>query len=180
MARSRTRKRYAKKEKVYVPPEVKKEIDLTTQRIKQWTRNELGLLQQNQDTSICIPTSYGYKIGLFKLKTFPNKTCEVWDRNEELVHTFGDKVSAVLYTIYTIKHNFHTAKEILYLDTQINKNYTDTLNLRRRIKSAAASKDYFTVDVKAARLEAAQRKLTECQHRLKALHRTAKIKKVWL
>ena len=121
MAKYYTRKKFVKKSKETSP--VQQLSNIATDYIKQWTQKELSRLQENKDTSICIPTKDGYKIGLYALKVYPNKTCEVYNHNSELVHTFESKVSAVLFTIYTIKHQYRAADEILQLDTIINKNY---------------------------------------------------------
>lgn len=179
MAKSNTRKKFAKKPKQPSPNEITQVTDLATDYIKHWTRTELGKLQKNRDTSICIPVKNGYKIGLYNLKIHPNKTCDVIDANGELVHTFDNKISAVLYTIYTIKRKYWISDEIMSLDKEINKNYVDTLTLRRGIELARANNDYFKVDIKQARLEVAQKKLELFKDRIAAIHRTAKLNKVW-
>jgi hypothetical protein len=126
-----------------------------------------------------MPTKDGYKIGLYTLKVYPNKMCEVWDRNDELVHTFRDKISAILYTIYTIKHHFNTAGDILHLDKEINKNYIDVLTMRRCMTSALARKDYYAADIREARLDVSETKLKLAQEKMQAMHFSAKMRKVW-
>lgn len=179
MARSRTRRKFAKKEKVNVPIEISREIDLTARRIKRFTDRELNNLQQAQNP-LCIPTETGYRIGSYRLRCYPNKSCEVWEDSQTLVHTFRDKVSAVLYTIYTIKHNVHLAQEIRQLDEKINKNYTDIIYLRRVANAAEKRGEYNVADARIARIDLAQRRLTEAQAELARIHRMAKLNKVWL
>ena len=179
MVKSHTRKKFAKKPNQPSAHEITQVTDLTTAYIKHWTRNELGKLQENRDTSICIPVKNGYKIGLYNLKVHTNKTCDVIDANGELVHTFDNKINAVLYTIYTIKRRYWVSDEILALDKEINKNYVDALTLRRGIELARANKDYFKVDVKQARLEIAEKKLELFKDKMAGIHRTAKLAKVW-
>ena len=104
---------------------------------------------------------------------------EVWDRNHELIHVFREKVSAVLYTIYTIKKQYWIANDIKYLDQEINKNYTDILTMRICMESAVKRGDYVYADIRQARLDTAQYKLTRAQEQLSAIHRRAKIAKVW-
>lgn len=179
MAKLRTRRRFAKKEKVYVPPEISREIEQTAQRIKHFTNRELNTLQQNQNP-LCIPIENGYRIGNYRLRCFPNKSCEVWEDSQHLVHTFRDKVSAVLYTIYTIKHNIHLAQEIRYLDESINKNYTDIVHLRRVANAAEKRGEYSIADTRRARIDIAECRLREAQAELARIHRIAKLNKVWL
>lgn len=180
MVKLHTRKKFVKKKSKNKPPDqVTQLTNQATDYIKQWTQRELGKLQENQDTSICIPTNNGYKIGLYNLRVNPNKTCELFDRNEELVHIFEHKISAILYTIYTIKRRYRAADDILRLDTEINKNYTDMLTLRRGIARATIEKDYVALDSKQNRLEIAERELELARAKMAQIHRTAKYNKVW-
>jgi hypothetical protein len=177
MVKSYTRKKFAKKTKQITP--VQQISAAATSYIKHWTQKELSRLQENRDTSVCIPTKDGYKIGLYTLKVYPNKICDVYNRNNELVHTFESKVSAVLYTIYTIKHQYYSADEILRLDAVINKNYTDMLTLRRGIEFARKQQDFFALDVRQTKLEIAEAELTHAREKMAKLHRHAKFAKVW-
>jgi hypothetical protein len=162
-----------------MPREVSQVVDQVTDYIKSWTNKELAKLQTNQDTSICIPIKNGYKIGLYKLQNNTNKSCDVLNPNGELVHTFESKVSAILYTIYTIKRKYKTADQILSLDKEINKNYMDTLAMTRSLRAARKQKDYMTVDVRMARLEVAEKQLKMARDGLSTMHNIAKINKVW-
>lgn len=181
MVKSYTRRKFVKKKVTHKPSpnEVTKVTSLATDYIKQWTQRELGKLQDNRDTSICIPTKTGYKIGLYTLRVHPNKTCELFDRNNELVHVFENKISAILYTIYTIKRNYHSANELLALDTTINKNYTDMISLRRIIERARLNKDYTSIDIRQTRLEIAETALANAREKLATIHRRAKLAKIW-
>jgi hypothetical protein len=116
---------------------------------------------------------------LYNLRVYPNKTCELFDRNNELIHIFEHKISAILYTIYTIKHRYRDADDILQLDTDINKNYTDMLTLRRGIARANLEKDYVALDSRQNRLEIAERDLELARAKMMKIHRHAKLAKVW-
>jgi hypothetical protein len=95
------------------------------------------------------------------------------------VHTFESKVSAVLYTIYTIKRQYKSADEILALDTQINKNYTDMISLRRGVESARKIQDYVALDTRQIKLDIAESQLTHLREKMSQIHRHAKFAKVW-
>lgn len=181
MVKSYTRRKFVKKKATYNPSpnEVVQVTDATADYIKQWTKRELGKLQENRDTSICIPVKNGYKIGLYNLRVHPNKTCEVFDCNNELVHVFENKISAILYTIYTIKRKYYAADELLALDSVINKNYTDMLSLRRVIERARINKDYVIVDSRQNRLEIAEKELATAREKVLKIHRHAKLAKIW-
>ena len=175
MAKSNTRKKFDKR----VTPAVAQELNQVTDYIKRWTNRELGKLQEQSDTPICVPINTGYRIGLYRLHVHPNKTTDVYDHNGDFVHRFESKISAILYTIYTIKRKYAAADQILVCDKEINKNYTDMLNLRRVIEQARKRGDYVTVDTRMPRLEIAESKLNFSRDKISKLHKTGKYNKVW-
>ena len=175
MAKSSTRKKSANPAK----NEIRAVSNAATDYIKQWTTRELGKIQTEQKSPICIPTNNGYKIGLYTLTVYPNKTCDVVNQNNEFVQRFENKVSAILYVIYTIKKQYWSADEILVWDKEINKCYTDMLNLRRIIEGARQRKDYVTVDTRLTRLEMAETRLTFARDKISKIHKTAKYYKIW-
>ena len=175
MARSRTRK------KSVSPPnsQIRKLSNVATDYIKQWTERELGKLHATEKSPVCVPVKHGYKIGLYHLHVNPNKTCDVQDHNREFVHRFESKISAILYTIYTIKKQYWLADQILYWDREINKHYTDMLALRHNMEQARKRKDYNALDIRQSRLEIAENKLNLARDRILKMHKTAKYNKVW-
>jgi hypothetical protein len=175
MAKSHTQKKYAKPAK----QEILAVSNAATDYIKQWTTRELGKLQQEQTTPLCIPVKNGYRIGRYQLTVNPNKTCDVLDVNREFVHRFENKISAILYTIYTIKQNYWNADNILVCDREINKCYTDMISLRNTVEKARQRKDYVTVDTRMPRLEMAESRLNLARDKISKLHNTAKYYKIW-
>jgi hypothetical protein len=175
MARSRTRK----KSKPHAPSAVSTQItNVASDYITRWTRRELAKIQ-TQPTPVCVPTRTGYLVGLFKITINPNRTCDVLDHNKEFVHRFENKVSAILFAIYSIKKQYYHSDQILQWDKEINKNYTDSLTLRRGIESAKKRKDFVLVDIKQSRLEIAENKLNLAREHISKIHKTAKYNKVW-
>ena len=177
MARSRTRKKSNKD--IKLPPELSAVADLATEYIANWTTRELARISLSYSTPLCVPTKHGYKIGVYTLTVNKNKTCELKDTSQEFTHTFDSKVSAVLYAIYTIKNNLNTAREILTLDKEINKNYTDILAMRSMRDRARAKKDYEMFDIRQTRLELAQNQLDLARDKISKIHKQAKYFKVW-
>jgi hypothetical protein len=175
MAKSRTRKTSAKN----LPPEIAGQLNSVTDYIKHWTDRELKNIKNSNNVPVCIPTKDGYRLGTYRIRVFPNKTSELFDQNRRLIHAFSNKISAVLYTIYTLKMNYKTADEILFWDKEINKNYTDLCSLKRTIERARKNSDYETVDIRTARLEVAQTKLDFARDRQQTLHNLARFNKVW-
>lgn len=177
MVRSRTQKKFAKKT---TPPSALKQVtSATTDYIKQWTQREMAKLQHEEQTPVCIPIKNGYKIGLYTLTVYPNKTCDVFDYNQEFVQRFDDKISAILYAIYTIKKKYWVADDLVQINAEINKHYTDMLNFRHSLEQAQKRQDFITVDVRQTRLEIAEFSLKLARDRLSKIHKTAKYYKIW-
>ncbi len=175
MAKSRTRK----KSKLQRQPAVTRQfVNLATDYIKQWTQKELAKIQ-TQENPVCVPIKNGYLVGRYKLLVNANKTCDVLDHNQEFVHRFENKISAVLWSIYSTKRQYYQADEIVRWDTEINKNYTDSLTLRRCLEKARERKDYVTADIKQSRLEIAETRLNLAREHISKIHKTAKYYKVW-
>ena len=177
MAKSRTRKKPA--DKISVPPEIAQTLDSFTNYLKHWTLGEINTLQSKSKSPICIPTKTGYRIGLYTLRVFKDKKCEVYNPNHELVHTFEDTRSAVLYTLYTIKQRFKTADSLLKLDTEINKNYTDIQAWRNHIMRARQKGDHYSADIRVSRLEIAEKQLNWARNEISKIYLTAKYNKIW-
>ena len=173
MVKSRTRKKSNKSQAV------EQALAATTDYIKHWTNRELAKLQKEELNPVCIPTAEGYRIGLYFLTVNPNKTCDVFDYNHEFIHRFESKISAILYSIYTIKKKYWIAEQLVQLDTVINKNYMDSLSLQRVIDAAHKRQDFTTVDIKQIRLEIAQKELTAARAKIAKIHQEAKYLKVW-
>jgi len=175
MAKSRTKRKSAKDN---MPPEVSKLVDGAADYIQHWTRTELTRIQSSR-LPICIPIKSGYLIGTYTLKVSPTKKCDVYNSSNELVHTFEDRRSAVLYAIYTLKRKYATADNILKLDIEINKNYTDIQAWRNHIVKARKRKDYDTVDIRTSRLEIAEKTLEYTRNEISKIYLTAKYNKIW-
>lgn len=175
MVKSHTRKKYAKP----ANKEIRAVSNAATDYIKQWTTRELGKIQTERTSPICVPVKNGYKIGLYQLTINPNKTCDVLNHNGEFVHRFESKISAILYTIYTLKKQYWTADEIITCDREINKCYTDMISLRSTIELARQRQDYVTVDTRMPRLEIAETRLNLARDKISKLHKTAKYYKIW-
>jgi hypothetical protein len=176
MGKSRTKRKSAKKSSPAIPRNI---TYATTDYIKQWTERELGKIQTQATAPVCVPVKNGYLVGLYHLQVNPNKTCDVMDPNQEFVHRFENRVSAILYTIYLSKRQYWRSDEILRWDQEINKCYTDVANLRYTIEQAQKRKDYVTVDTRLSRLELAETRLNLAREHVSKIHKAAKYYKVW-
>jgi hypothetical protein len=173
MAKSRTRKKSAEQ------IEAEKFMGAVTSYLRHWTLREIEHIQRQEHRPVCIPTKTGYRIGLYRLTINSNRTCTLTDINGDHIHTFDNRINAVLYTIYLIKGNYRRSDEILALDREINKCYTDVVNLRRAVTVLARRQDYDSSDVRQMRLELAEQQLETARNKISKIHNTAKYYKIW-
>jgi 23S rRNA U2552 (ribose-2'-O)-methylase RlmE/FtsJ len=125
-----------------------------------------------------VPTSDGYRIGLYKLNCQDNRY-RLHGADQMLIHEFDSKASAVLYAIFSIKNNITKAAEILDLDQDINKNYMDVVMLSRRITGLQRQSDWIGAEIREYRLEIAERRLEALRDKISKIHRSAKYNKIW-
>ncbi len=189
MARSHTRKKYTrtkkspacsleKQEQEKFSREIEQGIRTTNARLKSLAQRELEQ-QQASRTPVCIPVADGYRIGLYYVKQIDTNGFKVLDRNSELVYEFSDKITAVLYVIYTVQGKIQSAQELQDLDREINTQKVNIRQMNHAVRIAKANKNYSMLDIRIARLDDAVAKLTIATERLCALHHRAKINKVW-
>jgi hypothetical protein len=172
MAKSSTRK---KSSKTQVYPELKEMTDIAANYIKHWTEKEL--LKYN--SSVCIPIKNGYRIGLYKILSNNVKMWDVLNGHGDIIHSFDSKVSAVLYTIYTIKRRYKTADRLVHLDTELNKHYMDIMSTRNVMEKCRKNKDYEAYDIRRSRLDSSEKMFEIVKNDISEMHRVAKFNKVW-
>jgi len=160
-----------------MPPAVSEFVDHAAGYITYWTTKELARIAQS--APLCVPLKNGYRVGLYTLIVNNNRTCEVQDPNREFIHTFDNKISAILYAVYLMKNNIGRADEIIALDKEINKNYADVLAMQNSQRRARTKKDYEIVDIRQSRLEIAQKQLEIARDKISKIHTHAKYNKVW-
>jgi len=160
-----------------MPQDISRMVDSAADYINHWTKTELTRIQRS--APICVPVKNGYKIGAYKLIVGKNNQCAVYDQFNELKHTFENKRSAVLYVIYNLKRQYKTADNILKLDIEINKNYTDIQAWRNCMRSAKIKKDFDTMDIRQSRLDLAEKQLELAQSDLSKIYLMAKYNKIW-
>jgi hypothetical protein len=176
MAKQRTKR---KSNKQPMPAEVSAVINLATDYIANWTKTELYKIEADSNTPICVSIPGGFKIGQYFIQVESTKRCIVLNSFKEHIHTFQDKRSAVLYTLHLVKRQYKAADQIVVLDDEINKNYTDVQIWRTRIAKARQRKDYEVVDIRNARLRVAEKHLEIARDNLSKIYLSAKYNKIW-
>lgn len=151
---------------------VEKTINKTVLYIKQWTRNELlELLENENSTPLCVKINNSkFLIGKFLIK----QSGIFWTVQELFTnkkHIFSSRTVAVIYSLCECKHYSKLALEILRHNTNII-NLSEDLILYRHLKNTAKNKhdtwkiDHYTIMESSIRYKLKDAKI----HLEKSLH----------
>jgi hypothetical protein len=105
-------------------------------------------------------------------------TWRVLDNNQELVHDFSRKLSAVFYCLTTQLNKLNLARSILTADTAVGKLELDQDYYMYSIKNYAKKQDFFRVDLAKLRYIQAEHELRFANQELEKTINTAKYLKV--
>jgi len=151
----------------------------TTEYLKEWTDRELQDLVLNQKIPVCLPIGdHGFLIGRYRMYPVGKHTWRVLDNNQELVHDFSRKLSAVFYCLTTQLNKLNLARSILTADTAVGKLELDQDYYMYSIKNYAKKQDFFRVDLAKLRYIQAEHELRFANQELEKTINTAKYLKV--
>jgi hypothetical protein len=151
----------------------------TTEYLKEWTDRELQHLVLEQKIPVCLPIGdRGFLIGRYQMQPVGKHTWRVLDNNQEFVHDFSRKLSAVFYCLTTQLNKLNLAREILTADTAVGKLEVDQDYYMYSIKNYAKKQDFFRVDLAKLRYIQAQHELVFANQELEKTINTAKYLKV--
>lgn len=151
----------------------------TTEYLKEWTDRELQHLVLEQKIPVCLPIGdRGFLIGRYQMRPIGNHTWRVLDNNQEFVHDFSRKLSAVFYCLTTQLNKLNLAREILTADTSVGKLELDQDYYMYSIKNYTKKQDFFRVDLAKLRYIQAQHDLRFANQELEKTINTAKYLKV--
>jgi hypothetical protein len=151
----------------------------TTEYLKEWTDRELQDLVLNQKIPVCLPIGdRGFLIGRYRMYPVGKHTWRVLDNNQELVHDFSRKLSAVFYCLTTQLNKLNLARSILTADTAVGKLELDQDYYMYSIKNYAKKQDFFRVDLAKLRYIQAEHELRFANQELEKTINTAKYLKV--
>ncbi len=151
--------------------------DIVSQYLKQWTKNEIRRLI-HADTIPLIPVGNSLQVGRHRVKP-RNKQWELCNDFSEVMESFTNKKSAVIYSILHQTHRFKSAEEILAKDKKLSKLETDFQHYDYSMRKAVARKDYMHIDVIASRYYDTKTVLEEARNDLEKTLRMNKYLKVW-
>lgn len=176
-AESRTKK---KRNQVYkklglTHGQVEQAADLTTQYLKLWTEKELKRLTIDQKLPVCLPNgNHGFLIGKYHMRSIRSNCWRVLDHNEEFVHDFARKLSAVFYCFATQANKIGLADKILNADIRVGKLESEQDFYTYTRQQSLKKKDYFRLDLANSRSVNAGMQLSEAIEELEKTINTAK------
>jgi hypothetical protein len=151
----------------------------TTEYLKAWTDRELQHLTQEKKIPVCLPIGdHGFLIGRYRMQSIGKHTWRVLDNNQEFVHDFSRKLSAVFYCLTSQLNKLNLAREILTADTAVGKLELDQDYYMYSIKNYAKKQDFFRVDLARLRYIQAQHQLRFANQELEKTINIAKYLKV--
>ena len=159
--------------------QVEQAAKVTTEYLKEWTDRELRHLVVDQKLPVCLPLgAHGFLIGRYQMRPEGKHTWRVLDNNQDFVHDFSRKLSAVFYCLTTQLNKLNLAREILIADNIVGKLEMDQDHYMHSIKSYTKKQDFFRVDLARMRFIQADLQLKFAVGELEKTINTAKYLKV--
>ena len=153
--------------------------DVITQYVKYWTETELQRLTVDENLPVCLPLgNRGFLIGPFKVLSVGKHCWRVLDRNDEIVHDFGQKLSAVFYCLATQDNRLNLARNILTADAEVSRLELDQDTYANTRRVSLKKQDYFRADLANMRYINARYQLDYANQELEKTINTAKYLKV--
>ena len=151
----------------------------TTEYLKEWTDRELQHLVLEQKIPVCLPIGdRGFLIGRYQMRPEGKHAWRVLDNNQEFVHDFSRKLSAVFYCLTTQLNKLNLARSILLADTEVGKLEVDQDYYMYSMKNYTKKQDFFRADLAKMRYINAQQQLVFANQELEKTINTAKYLKV--
>lgn len=159
--------------------DVKRIVEATARYVSNWTEQEVQKLSKDTKLPYIWPIEgVGFIIGHYRVLN--NKgSWQVRDRENALIHSFSEKLSAVFYVLCEVTKRYRLSHNLLLADQTVNKLRNDIVYFEASIKRAKAAKKYDNVDIWKARLGEATLKLTAANEELRKTLTSAKYIKYW-
>lgn len=159
--------------------QAKKFIEATALYISRWTEQELQTISNKENMPYIWPIdNLGYVIGHYRVLN--NKgSWQVRDPENNLIHAFTEKLSAVFYVLCDLTKRYNLARSLMTADAEVNRLRNDMIHYEASVKRAKTKKDYEKLDICKARLYDANIKLQTANQELRKSLNSAKYIKYW-
>ena len=182
MAKYRTSNKSKKTQQIVRQVEAKTvetAAELVAGYVKSWAKTEINRIVGLNHVPVIIPLKNGYKVNSQTVLKQSNDTWRLNNVNNELIHVFFDRRSAVIYSILSQQKKYTVADEIQLKDSRVNKLYTDFQHYESSMRRASKKKNYSAIDVLASRYYDTQEMLYYAKNDLEKTLRLNKYLKVW-
>jgi len=182
MAKSRTPKKSTIKQRAVhaVKAEmVETAANMVSAYVKSWAKTEVERIINQEQIPLIVPVKNGVQVGRYRVTKNSHDSWQLTDAFNEVMETFVDKRSAVMYSIHYQLKRYKSADTILGFDKKLSKVQADYQHYQHSMQRAIKRKDYPTIDVLAARYYDTQYLLTEAKNDLEKTLRLNKYLKVW-
>ena len=154
-------------------------MDAAALYISQWTEQELQTITKNERMPYIWPIQgVGYIIGHYRVLN--NKGIwQVRDRDNALLYTFTEKLSAVFYVLCDVTKRYNLARNLRVADERVNRLRNDVVHYEASVKRAKNGKKYDNLDIWKARLNESNTQLQYANQELQKTLNSAKYIKYW-
>lgn len=150
-AKSRTKRKHKKMpyERLgFSRGQIEQAAEATTAYLKDWTTKELRNIRLTENVPVCIPIGkHGFLVGKYHVENINGECWRVLDHNQEEVHNFCRKLSAIYYCVANELRMYGLARQLQMSDSLVSKLELDQDYYQHTIKVSLKKQDYFRADV---------------------------------
>lgn len=155
----------------------KKLVALAIDKINVWAATQFDEIRYKSNYPVCVQTSpTQWIVGYYELNKLGEHRFQLV-LNDEQVHTFYSKQSAIFYAVFNSQGYYKTGDKILNHDSQVLK-FSDDVDLFK-FRLYKRNLDSFKYDLYINRLSDAENKLKYAREELTKTIQSAKYMKVW-
>ena len=154
-------------------------MDAAALYISQWTEQELQTITKNERMPYIWPIEgVGYIIGHYRVLN-NRGIWQVRDKDNELLYTFTEKLSAVFYVLCDVTKRYNLARNLRVADERVNRLRNDVVHYEASVKRAKKNKKFDNLDIWKARLNESNTQLQHANQELQKTLNSAKYIKYW-
>lgn len=159
--------------------ELEAAVKATALYLSQWTQQQVHQLSVGNKAPYIWPIgTAGYIIGPYRVLN-DNGSWQVRDNDNQLIHAFSDKLSAVFYCLCEHSGRFKLSNNIYQADNEVTRLRNDIVHYEGSVRRAKKAKRFDSVDIWVARLFDAKIRLGLANNELQKSLVSAKYIKYW-
>lgn len=169
-----------KTDALYTKRKFRADLAVAVKSIHHWTKAQLNKIKTNEKVPVCVPIGTNrLLVGSYYVEKITDRVWRVKDNNQEFVHDFVSRPSAVFYCVCVQTNQLPLSNKLLKYDNQLGLLEADFSLLKIRFKQAQTKKDSFYIQLYAAKLAQIIVQQKEARHLLEKTLKSAKYLKLW-